>query len=168
MTTFPESWGNYLLKNLTETEAPNTIDWWPQTVAWQILFVAVLVYIGVKVYRAIEKYQNNAYRRDALTWIQSLPAYRTVEPDSNYQQLPSLLRKVALSAYKRDEVCALSNESWLQWLDQQCEKTNFTQIPSSTLNQLAYGPNYDVDVNTMDNIVTEITLWVKHHRGQHD
>lgn len=168
MTTFSESWGNYLLKNLSETQAPNTVDWWPQTIAWQILFFVGLIYIGFKVYRAIKKYRHNAYRREALAWLQSLPDYRVSEPDALFSQLPSLLRKVALSAYKRDEVCTLSNESWLQWLDQQCENTNFTKIPSSTFNQLSYGSNYNVDVNTMDTIVTEITLWIKHHRGQHD
>ena len=56
---FSEPWGNYLLKDLAETKAPNAIDWWPQTIAWQILFVTALIYIVIKVYRAIEKYQNN-------------------------------------------------------------------------------------------------------------
>ncbi|PKH06118.1 DUF4381 domain-containing protein [Moritella sp. Urea-trap-13] len=168
MIRFPEPWGNYLLKNLAETTAPNAINWWPQTIAWQVLFVAMLVYIGFNVYRAIKKYQNNAYRREALAWLKKLPPYRINEPDTIYRQLPSLLRKVALSGYKRDEVCLLSNKSWLQWLDQQCEKTSFTKIPSFTLNQLAYVPAYDIDAKTMDNLVTEITLWIKYHRGLHD
>lgn len=168
MIRFPEPWGNYLLKNLAETTAPNAINWWPQTIAWQVLFVAMLVYIGFNVYRAIKKYQNNAYRREALAWLKKLPPYQINEPDTIYRQLPSLLRKVALSGYKRDEVCLLSNKSWLQWLDQQCEKTSFTKIPIFTLNQLAYVPAYDIDANTMDNLVTEITLWIKYHRGQHD
>lgn len=168
MTIFSEPWGNYLLKSLSETQAPNSVDWWPQTIGWQILFLIGLVSIGLKVYRVIRKYHHNNYRREALAWLQSLPDYRVTDPDVLYSQLPSLLRKVALSAYKRDEVCTLSNDSWLQWLDQQCEKTSFTTLPSSAFNQLAYVPNYNVDINTMDTIVTEVTLWIKHHRGQYD
>lgn len=168
MNTFPEPWGNYLLKNLVETQAPNAVGWWPQTIAWQVLFLTGLIYIGFKVYYAIKKYRHNVYRREALAWLENLPPYQISKPDKLYSLLPSLLRKVALSAYKRDEICTLSNEMWLQWLDQQCDKTNFSKIPSFTLNQLAYVPNYDVDVNTMDELVAEITLWIKHHGGQYD
>lgn len=167
MINFPAPWGNYLLKDFVETAAPNAIDWWPQTIAWQVLLLVVLVYIGFNIYRTIKKYQANAYRREALAWLKSLPPYRQHDADTIYRQLPSLLRNVALSGYERDEVCLLENQSWLQWLDQQCEKTNFVQVPSVLLTQLAYQPAYDIDVKTMDNLVNEITLWIKYHRGQH-
>lgn len=168
MTEFAEPWGNYLLKNLVETKPPNVIDWWPQTIAWQIIFLAILVYIGFIVYQAIKKYQQHAYRREALAWLQKLPPYRINEPDPIYRQLPSLLRKVALSAYKRDEICLLSKKAWLNWLDKQCEKTSFVKLNTHILDQLAYMSSYEVDVKTMDKLVAEITLWIKYHRGQYD
>ena len=37
--SFEKPWGNYLLEGIVETIAPQNISFWPQTLAWQFIFI---------------------------------------------------------------------------------------------------------------------------------
>lgn len=165
MSLFPAPWGNYLLKELAETDTPETISWLPQTIGWQLLLLLLLVMFAHKAYKALKRYQHDIYRRNALSWLSRLPEYNASSPDNIYRQLPSLLRKVSLYAYNRQEVCLLSHSAWEQWLDEQCTLTNFSGENAELLYQLAYKPNYQIDVQQMQRLRSDISTWIQHHRG---
>lgn len=168
MKPFPEPWGNYLLNGLVETEAPSGISWWPETLGWKILFIIFIAYITRKTYLIWQEYKRNAYRRDALLWLQQLPAYDATSPTTLYRQLPALLRKTALSAFDRTVVNQLSKQSWEAWLDQQCEQSHFVDNCSALLHRLAYDPQCEVNQEQMKRLVSEIRIWIKYHRRQND
>lgn len=168
MKLFSESWGNYLLNELVETEAPSDISWWPETVGWKILFIGLIAFIAYKAYQSWQTYKRNAYRREALAWLKQLPTYDAILPASIYRQLPALLRKTALSAFDRTEISLLSKQPWERWLDQQCDKTHFVDNCPTLLHCLAYDPQSCISQAQMKTLLTEITLWIKYHRSQHD
>jgi hypothetical protein len=167
MNTFELPWGNYLLAELAETHAPESISWFPQTIGWQCVFVVLLVMVVHKTYRAVKRYQYNIYRREALHWLNNLPDYNADAPEVIFRQLPSLLRSVALHAYQREEVTLLSHARWESWLDEQCAQTHFSGENTQRLYQLAYAPNYHLDSQQMRFLLSDIVTWIKDHRGSY-
>ncbi len=104
MSLFPAPWGNYMLKEIVETTPPENISWWPQTIAWKIIGVVILVSLIRFVIKQIKLYQSNAYRREAIAWLEQLPTYQPSAPSPEFRQLPALIKKVALIAYGRTVV----------------------------------------------------------------
>lgn len=173
---FERPWGNYALTGLSETQTPNTINWWPQTMAWQILSFILLLFVLKKIYLAYKKYRKNVYRRNALAWLTQLALAEqnssAKQLHQHYRQLPVLLRQVALVAFQRANITQLSGNSWELWLDRQCSETHFEQICPTLLHQLAFAPDSSIETITNSTkiklLVEQITLWVKHHRSEND
>lgn len=168
MRPFPEPWGNYLINGISETAAPNNISWWPTTIGWKILLLVLMIALLRLVYRRYQSYQRNAYRRDALAWLQQLPEYNGNQPDPIYRQLPALLRKTALTAFDRTAISQLSRQQWEVWLDQHCPGCLFVDNCPDLLHQLAYAPEIAISQSQMQTLVTEVGRWIRHHRGPYD
>lgn len=141
--SFEKPWGNYLLEAIVETKAPDLISFWPQTIAWQLLFIFLIMLILKKNYQSWKNYQANAYRREALVWL----AQCSLSNEEDIRQLPALLRKTAILANNRQlkkssafpsensnkyfaikrkqEITELRGIHWVKWLDQHCSKSHF-------------------------------------------
>ncbi|PKG81672.1 DUF4381 domain-containing protein [Colwellia sp. 75C3] len=184
--SFEKPWGNYLLEAIVETKAPETISFWPQTIAWQLIFIFLIIFTIKKSYLFWKTYQANAYRREALAWLSQC----SLSNENDVRQLPALLRKTALLAcevnnnnrlaesaelvkVRRDEITQLSGNAWATWLDEQCTKTKFSHqtAPLSTeklLTKLAYIPQLDLNDSKFNDALTQlrqqITLWIQYHQ----
>lgn len=192
--SFEKPWGNYLLEAIIETQAPEPISFWPQTIAWQIVLVLLIIMAINKSYQTWKKYQANAYRREALAWL----AQCSLSKESDIRQLPALLRKVAIIAVQKkqlaskesyqegyqnktsfmtQEITNLSGKSWVTWLDEHSNKTNFIEKESQLnvgiysceklLDQLAYVAKLDMtnkQLNTgIIQLIKQIKLWITDH-----
>ena len=165
IATFEKPWGNYILEDIVETQAPESISWLPQTLGWQVLLFFMLITLGIKAYQSYKKYQSNAYRRNALKILTRLKG--STDKDFS-RQLPVLLRKVALSGFNRAQVTQLNGSSWELWLDQQCDKTHFSQLCPNLLHQLAYAHTVNIDKKQCQLLTEQISLWINFHRRQDD
>jgi len=163
--SFDRPWGNYLLEKIVETQAPPSISWLPQTLAWQILFISLIIFIIGKSYRALKCYQADRYRRDALKWLLQ---YQHEDEFTFYPQLPLLLRKTALAAFKRSVVIPLSSSAWEHWLDAQCEQSNFVSECPNLLHQLAFAPQIKLTDKQKQSLFIQVESWIKHHRRHDD
>ena len=149
--SFEKPWGNYLLEAIVETKAPDAISFWPETIAWQLLFILLIMLIIKKAYQSWKNYQANAYRREALAWL----AQSSLSNVEDIRQLPALLRKTAILASNRQlkessfftrdkshdksysmntkdeaiklrqDITALRGQPWTEWLDLHCSKSHF-------------------------------------------
>ena len=167
MSLFSPPWGNYMLKKIVETTPPESISWWPQTLAWKVIGFVVLVMAIRHVVKKINHYKANAYRREALAWVEQLPRYQQGQTSMEFRQLPALVKKVALIAYGREVVNSIPSEHWETWLDQQCEKTAFATQHKRELAQLAYAPELILSEEQMAKLVTTIKAWIIGHGGMH-
>ena len=190
--SFEKPWGNYLLEGIVETIAPQNISFWPQTIAWQLIFIVLTIVIIKKVYRTWQEYQANAYRREALAWL----AQCSLANEDDIRQLPALLRKTALLANevnrhdknslegssnarkRRQDITGLTGKSWAAWLDSHCTRSDFSKATQSAscaslsnealLTQLAYIPKLDLNDgefnSALKKLCQQITLWVQHHQ----
>jgi len=190
--SFEKPWGNYLLEGIVETIAPQNISFWPQTIAWQLIFIVLTIVIIKKIYRTWQEYQANAYRREALAWLGQC----SLANEDDIRQLPALLRKTALLANevnrhdknslegssnarkRRQDITGLTGKSWAAWLDSHCTRSDFSKSTQSAscaslsnealLTQLAYIPKLDLNDSEFNSalkkLCQQITLWVQHHQ----
>lgn len=168
MSLFPRPWGNYLLEDFIETQAPEPISWIPQTIGWHVVLLFILYFVTKKVVREYLKYKRNAYRREAMSWLSSLAAKPSSNQLAQMGQLPALLRKTAIIASGREEVASLTGKEWENWLDKRCTKTSFANDCKGLINKLAYTDGSEVSKTDTEKLQKHIGLWVKHHRGQYD
>lgn len=121
----PEVFGNYALKDFAEVVPPDSISWLPQTAGWLWLAVAALSFAAYNAWRALKHWYRNRYRREAIARLQALAG--TSEPADRVADINRILKITALVAYSRERVAKLSGESWVNFLNQQCEQPPFNR-----------------------------------------
>lgn len=165
MKPFEAPWGNYLLDNLVETTAPESVSWLPSTPAWFVVFAIGIAYFLLSLYRRWLAYQRDAYRREALQWLMEFEQNKN---QGSYRQLPVLLKKVAIQAFGRDQVAELYGDEWNKWLDQRCESSRFVEQCPNALYQLAYAKSVDIGDTEFEKLLDQIKKWIKEHRWEND
>lgn len=160
---FDEPWGNYLLKKLVETQAPEPVSWLPQTIAWQFIYLLIMLWLIKKLWQQIIRYRKNAYRREALAWLAQLPTFNSEDPAPQYSQLPALIKKTALHHFSRAQVNQVPFKEWDFWLDSQCTKSNFSGECPMLLMQISYHKTWKANPRQMQQLLAQMRLWVKYH-----
>ena len=167
----PDVWGNYLIKGIVETPAPTAISWWPTTLGWQLVGFFLLYKVIYTIFKRWRRYVADSYRREALATIEQLPPYIGLQSLDQYRQLPMLLRQVALHAFDREQVVALTSVQWEQWLDRQCScsknpQSQFSARCPNVLHQLSFQQQPALDQQQIQMLLEQIILWIKYHRRQ--
>lgn len=156
------------LDRLVDIVSPPPAPWWPPAPGWSVvagLAAAALLAVAVK---ELLRWRRNAYRRAALRELETLVAAAKTDP-ARWTELPSLLKRVALVAYSRYDVAALSGEPWLAFLDETAGSHTFTAAPGQTLLSLAYDPQ-SVRRRTPEELVKTadaVRAWIRVHRDPH-
>lgn len=107
------------LDNLHDIVVPDPGPWWPPAVGW-LVFVS-LVAVGVAwlcVHRCLVWYKNR-YRGAALAELNRIKS--TVGEQGRHRsirELDHVLKRVALSAWPRQQVASLSGDRWIDFLNQ--------------------------------------------------
>ena len=163
-TTDPAS-----LINLNDIVLPADISWWPLATGWYILFALLFLVLGWLCFRLLRRWINNRYRRDALQQLQSLvialenPAKR----DTSLRQIPTLLKRTALSFYPRTQVASLSGNDWIEFLNSSTEQPAFTAATTTTMQKIAYSNNSlsEIGPTATEDLISACRLWIKNHRA---
>lgn len=107
------------LAALQPLREPGLISWWPLAPGWWLLGALLLILLIAGLVALLRRYRANAYRRQALVRLQALQ--QAFEESNNRDQyvarLNALLKSVALVAYPRREVAAISGDKWLAFLN---------------------------------------------------
>lgn len=168
MNFFQQGWGNALLKEFIEVGSPALTSWWPQTLGWKIVLAILLLLVIKKSYLRWQAYKHNTYRREALAWLNNLPTLYDLEQQTIFRQLPALLRKTAITAFNREQICKLQANEWDAWLDKHCQQTSFTTRFAKQLHILAFSPTPQLSHEQMHALINEVSLWIKFHRRLND
>jgi len=159
----PEIFGNYALLDFVEITSPESISWLPQTVGWRWLGAAVVLLALRYLWRALRHWYYNRYRREAIKRLQSL----SIEPPTPdfLAQINCLLKITALVAYSREHVARLSGESWVHFLNQQCDQPPFTPEQVGLLAISAYRQQ-PLELAQQRQLIAAGLAWISQHRGR--
>jgi uncharacterized protein DUF4381 len=148
------------LENLHDLVMPVPVPWWPPAPGWIIVSVALIMVLGWWLIRAIRHWQSNGYRREALVLLGKM--------DDAQAELPTLIKRVALSAYPRERVASLTGEEWLAFLDQTGHTDAFTIGAGRWLARLAYEPKLAASLSTTElkGLRIAVHAWILRHQPE--
>lgn len=114
---------------LADIHLPETIHFWPIAAGWWILLLLLIVAIVWFIYNS--KYRKRSVKTDPFS-IKKLAEKELHSISRDYQQnhdalktlkqLSIFLRRYVLSLAERETVAALTQQQWLQYLEQFCNE----------------------------------------------
>ena len=148
------------LENLHDLVMPVPVSWWPPAPGWVIVSALLVMVLGWWLIRTIQHWQSNSYRREALVLLEKI--------GGSEAELPTLIKRVALSAYPRERVASLTGEQWLAFLDQTGHTDVFTMGAGRWLARLAYEPQLTASLSTteLNGLRTAVRDWILRHQPE--
>ncbi len=160
--TLPE-----LLDRLHDITVPEPVPYTPQTTAWYVLAVGLLLVLFLIAWRIARSWQANRYRREAvaeLTVIASRQGQDRVDILA-IADLARLLRRTALTAFPRAEVASLYGDDWLVFLDETGRGEGFVDGPGRRLASGAYDNKTPIPVPEYEGLAAMAREWIRSHRA---
>ena len=144
-----------LLKDLKEIHHPEPISWFPPAPGWYIVGIIFLLGLIYGVYLSYCYWRKWKKRRDILQQLEQLKNSPT---ELLLQRATILLKRVAMDTYSRQEVCSLSGQAWLTFLDQKMGTDEFSHGIGKQLLTAPYQKNPPPQAQEILDLVTR---WVK-------
>ena len=150
------------LAALRDIHMPQFLDIWPPAIGWWLLVALVLALLIYAGYRLYQSWRSNRYRREAINELKQLRVdYQSHGDDARYiADFQTLLKRVALTHYPREDVARLTGESWVAFLDRTARSREFTMGKGQTLVDANYLPEPEVDIGALHDLGRH---WIKHH-----
>ncbi len=106
------------LEGLADVVRPAPVAWTPQTWGWAGLAALLVALVVWLIVRAVRYHRSNRYRVEALADLAALEAKLNDDAGrpAALGAMPVLLKRVALAAWPRPEVAALSGQAWIDFL----------------------------------------------------
>ncbi len=147
------------LRDIHATAAP---EFWPPAPGWWLLGIAITVvalYVGRQLTRAwrYRKLQNSV-----LAELDNLSAHTPVEIATHTS---TLLRRVALMCFDRNEVASLSGDAWLAFLDRTGGNGAFTTGVGQVLATAPYAA-HDTHAADSDALLSLARQWISRNMRQ--
>lgn len=154
------------LAQLQDIHMPTDIGLWPPAWGWWVLAIVLLISLISIIFFIKRKNARNTYRKLAVNEVHAIQTRFSSEQNSEYlQALSIILRRTALSGLGSGFNVSLKGTEWLEWLDQQCPKTNhqFSNGVGTALLAGPYQKSPDFDRNELYKLSL---LWIQEHRNQ--
>ena len=154
------------LAELQDIHLPTEIGLWPPAWGWWLLLIVTIVCVASLVFFIKRNKVRNTYRALALAEVHNTVKQYSDEQGPEYlQALSIILRRTALSGFSSQFNASLKGHDFLQWLDEQCTKTNsqFSQGVGTALLIGPYQKNPEFDRIALHQLSL---LWIKEHRNQ--
>lgn len=104
---------------LRDIQGLDAIPAWPPGLGWWLLLAlgVVAVYLLVALVKNVRRYPIGSWRRDAWKRLRALRQQSANMPaDQLAGELSSLLRRIAVARFGRDQAASLTGDRWLVWL----------------------------------------------------
>ncbi len=153
------------LARLRDIHQPGMIETWPPAPGWWILAGLALVALIALVTWLFLHWRRNRYRREALKELAALEGHWQANGDdaAYLQALQKLLKRVALTAFPREQVASLTGEAWLQFLDNSTNSHDFSIGEAEALIDGNYRPDISIDVPALQIIAAR---WINDHQRE--
>jgi hypothetical protein len=151
------------LAELRDIHMPGAIETWPPAIGWWILLAIAIFLVLAGLYWLYSRWRANRYRREAIAELNRLRAdYQQHGEDSVYlAEYQSLLKRVALTRYAREDVASLTGESWVAFLDRTSRSQEFSMGKGQVLIDSNYMPEPEADVAALHEMGV---AWIRRHK----
>jgi hypothetical protein len=139
------------LENLRDIVEPAPVPWWPLAPGWWCLLALLGLAAVVGVATGVRRWRADAYRRAAL---------RELRGAETNAAIAELLKRVALAAYPRSEVAALSGTAWSRWL----AETGGRPVPEAVSEALEEGVFAARGSDSARQLASFAADWIQSHR----
>lgn len=128
---------------LKDIHLPASIGWWPPAIGWWLLFLSIIALLagGYWLYRRLTRDTALKNARRLLSQLQQ----PNDDPLAKVVAMSALLRRVAISGNRRNQVAHLHGRAWLEFLDQGLSDTPFTTGIGQILADAHYRPSLPAD-----------------------
>lgn len=134
------------LGRLRDIHLPPAVSWWPPAPGWWVLAALLVAALGFG-YLWYRHRRRTGWRRNALAELNLL---RNSQGGELVRQLSTLLRRVAISRFPRDEVAALTGARWLAFLDRTLgDGTPFQSGVGAVLGSGPYARNVSIEATAL-------------------
>lgn len=129
---------------LRDIHLPDSISWWPLAPGWWIVLGMVMLLI-LLIDIIDKKYFKPNLKRQALKALKNIEESFHVHDDATQcvSELSALLRRVVISQNLPIKMAGLTGQSWLELLDQQLGKSEFSQGVGQLLLTGPYQPQVE-------------------------
>ncbi len=154
------------LDQLKDIHTPDAIGLWPPAIGWYLVaafLIAALVLAGVILWR---RWQQNAYRRAALRECDDIEREITAGSDSRAAaiRIATLLKRTALSVFRRAEVASLSGDAWILFLESKASEAHFSITSSQLLIEASFRENPPDNQSDVARLLDEARRWIRKHQ----
>jgi len=146
---------------LRPMQQPEMIGWWPLAPGWWLLMLLSIVLLITVVWLAfnyLKKRRNNP-NRWALQELNAIQAKYQQHQDKRLlaEECNTLLKRLALTLYSRQDVAALNGTAWTDFLTQQSNSDTLTVLAEAPYQA---SPNYDAEA-----LLDACKGWLTNARG---
>jgi hypothetical protein len=157
------------LGKLADIVEPAPVSWMPQTWGWAALAGILAVLLAWAIWCWYRRRQANRYRAEALVELARLQV-QIVDREKRALALitmSALLKRVALVAWPRAQVAALSTSAWVAFLREHAGRAVFPEFAERMLDDIEYRPGQALQAVTQDQaqeFAQAVRGWVEKHR----
>ena len=150
-----------LLDQMHGVVEPAPATWMPQTTAWAVLALVVVLLAALAAWRWLRRWRQDRYRREALAELDRIEAQASSHLPL---RVADLLRRTALTSFDRRDVASLAGDEWLAFLDQSQGSSAFTEGPGRALASAPYSET--IDEADQSALIGAARNWIRtHHAG---
>ena len=143
------------INNLHDIITPEPIGIYPFANGWIILILIALSLLLSYSINRYSKYKKNRYRREAKK------EWKSLEKAKDINALISLNKRVAISAYGRDEVAILSSNEWWNFM-QSHSKVVVASDSRDLIDNILYSQKELTDKD-IESIILISKEWIETH-----
>jgi hypothetical protein len=155
------------LDKLADIDVPSPVSWMPQTWGWAVLAAVILLLSGWTVWQIRRHHAANRYRREALIELKRLEGLLRNEPmrGAAIVEMSILVKRVALVAWPRTQVAALSGEAWVDFLRLHGGKAGLSADAAGLLDDTEYRAELPaMSLKDSQSIALAVRGWIEGHR----
>lgn len=134
---------------------PEAVTFSFEAPGWTYLFALVFVVLLVTAFFAFRAYQRNAYRREALSHLDSLDKAKDLD------QVFVTLKSVAMYKYGRSHVGNLMGKEWLVFLEKKVEGIRWSPLETE-IESFLY-QNQSPSPEIQNQLFTQAKDWIRKH-----
>lgn len=146
------------LSQLRDIHLPAEPGWWPPAPGWWLVACALLVAVGILVWRLWRRWRDRAPVRQAAQLLDDLwQDYQDDRDAARYVHgCNEVLKRLFVGPLLHPEVVAASGQRWLEWLDTASESTAFTRGAGQALGERRFQPRPEVDAPALRLALNEL------------